>query len=215
MRTIAAHWDSNTSNPGWALGVTSKKSKYTPRNLILQLVGRTGSGQLKYEVIPSDIHLELNQPYYVAASVNVDDTSEQGVTFYVKKLLGNAELQSASVKHEVVRSYRPDYALHLGGRHGSNRHYWDGLIDAVRLSSAALPKESLLIHDPDAKPGATVGDWRFDGKAEDSTADRSPKKNDISLQLSNMEKPASAPSTSALVDFCHVLLNSNEFLYVD
>ena len=169
-------------------------------------------------MIPSDIHLELGQPYYVAASVDVDDNSPDGVTFYVKKLSGGeAEpLQVANVKHEVVRDYRPDYALNLGGRHGSDRHYWDGLLDHVRLSSGVLPKESLLISDPEAAIDSLAGDWRFDGDAQATVADHSPRNNDISIKLSNMDPGKSAaPSTSALVDFCHVLLNSNEFLYVD
>ena len=217
VRTIAAHWNSNTSDPGWALGVTSKKSKYTPRNLILQLVGRTGSGQLKYEVIPSNIHLELNQPYYVAVSVDVSDTSDEGVTFFVQKLLGDQPLQTATAKHEVSRAFRPDYALNLGGRHGSTRHYWDGLIDNVRLSGTALTKDELLVSAESSSDVPVIGDWQFDGKDQASLSDQSPHGNDISLALTQatVSQTASTTTTNALVDFCHVLLNSNEFLYVD
>ncbi|MEK6237204.1 MAG: DUF1553 domain-containing protein, partial [Planctomycetales bacterium] len=145
VRTIASHWDSNQNHPGWSFGVTSKKSRYQPRNLILQLAGRTGSGQARYEVIPSGLRLELNQPYYVAAAVSISETGEEGVTFHVKRLNGDAALQTARAKHEVVRGHRPEHALRLGGRHGKG-HAWDGLLDDVRLSRTALSPEELLIH---------------------------------------------------------------------
>ena len=214
VRTIAAHWNSKTTHPGWAFGVTSKKSKYKPGNLILQLVGRTASGQMKYEVVPSDIHLELNQPYYVAVSVNVGDTSEDGVTFYVKKLIGDGQLQTTSAAHEVVRDFRPEYALNLGGRENTNRHYWDGLIDDVRISTAVLAGEQLLIGSKEPGGEATVGQWRFDGEGETPLADQSSQDNNATI-ASASEETRPAPPGSALVDFCHVLLNANEFLYVD
>ncbi len=34
-------------------------------------------------------------------------------------------------------------------------------------------------------------------------------------KLANVPQPAADPRTAALIDFCHVLLNSSEFLYVD
>ncbi len=220
VRTIAAHSDGNTNNPGWSLGVTSERSRYTPRNLILQLTGRTASGQLKYEVIPSNLHLELKQPYYVAAVVDVDQTGEEGVTFYLQKLSDGGALQTAGVKHEVVRGYRPDYDLYLGGRHGTDRHYWDGLISNVRLSSGALASEKLLINVSDENDSgeaseSTAGHWRFDGEAEEALADSSPSKNHIVRSNMSDGSKSAETSTSALVDFCHVLLNANEFLYVD
>ena len=39
VRTIVSQWDGDTQHPGWSLGVTSTKSAYKPRNLILQIVG--------------------------------------------------------------------------------------------------------------------------------------------------------------------------------
>jgi mono/diheme cytochrome c family protein len=41
VRTLAATWSGNPKQPGWSLGVTSTKSRYQPRNVILQLVGKT------------------------------------------------------------------------------------------------------------------------------------------------------------------------------
>jgi hypothetical protein len=58
----------------------------------------------------------------------------------------------------------------------------------------------------------TVGYWKFEpdpGPYEDS----SPAGNDITAPT--VEGSRDDPTTAALVDFCHVLLNSNEFLYID
>ncbi|EMI19378.1 protein containing DUF1549, partial [Rhodopirellula maiorica SM1] len=40
VRTIVGHWNGSPKRAGWSLGVTSAKSAYKPRNLILQLVGK-------------------------------------------------------------------------------------------------------------------------------------------------------------------------------
>ena len=213
VRTVVAQWDSNNGHPGWALGVTSAKSAYKPRNLILQLVGDTAAGKRQYEVIPSGIHLELNRPYFVAASVKIDDTSPAGVQFYVDDLsVANEPLLVASVPHKVVGNYRGPYDLTIGGRHQSNHHLWDGLIDEVRISNGILTQDQLLINSKQ-NGDRTVAHWRFEntpGMLADSSA------NGINLATSQSQQaPPPDPQTAALIDLCHVLLNSNEFLYVD
>jgi hypothetical protein len=210
VRTIVSQWDGDTGHPGWSLGVTSAKSKYTPRNLILQLVGKTADGGTAYEVVPSGLHLELDRPYFVAVTVRITDTIPEGTTFVIRDLSRpESGLQTASAGHRVVTGYRTERALVIGGRDGITRHRWDGLIDDVRLSSAATPASALT---PDAPPdgNAMVGWWRFDA-AGDSLADNSPHGRTLRL---NAEPLQSSPA-GALVDLCHVLLNSSEFLYVD
>jgi mono/diheme cytochrome c family protein len=213
VRTIVAQWDSNNGHPGWALGVTSAKSAYRPRNLILQMVGDTTEGKRQYEVIPSDIHLELNRPYYVAATVDIDDTSPEGARFYVDDLsVANEPPQVAKVAHKTVVNYRGPDDLTIGGRHRSSSHLWDGLIDEVRLSRGVLAEDQLLINSKQDLAG-TIGHWRFEnnpGMLADSSA------NGIDLATTQSQNaPPADPKTAALIDLCHVLLNSNEFLYVD
>ena len=58
----------------------------------------------------------------------------------------------------------------------------------------------------------TAGYWRFE-TASGLYKDSSPRGNDIQAKIVQA-KPAN-PRQAAFVDFCHVLLNSNEFLYVD
>jgi hypothetical protein len=210
VRTIVSHWDSDSKHPGWSLGVTSTKSGYQPRNLILQLVGSDSSGKTTYEVVASNLRPELNKPYYVAASVKISETGKSGITFFLKDLSKNdTPLQTAAVAHRVVKDYRPTVPLLLGGRHGQTHHRWNGLLDNVRLTARVLPKSELLV-SKEGKLAGIVGFWTFDAKNGIG--------HDVSghgRQLVFDAKKVTDPKTAALVDFCHVLLNSNEFLYVE
>ena len=84
---IAGQWNGDKQDqPGWALGVTGERSQYEPLNLILQLAGKSRRGRATggYEVIASNLRLELHKVYYVAVAVDLRDTSERGVTFWLK-----------------------------------------------------------------------------------------------------------------------------------
>jgi len=218
VRVIASQWDGGQKNPGWSFGVTSEKSKHQPRNLILQLAGNAAAGDgVQYEVVVSDLRLELHKTHYVAVSVKISETGETGVTFYMKDLSDpDAQLRVASVKHKVNGAYQSKVPLIIGGREGSGGvHVWDGLIDDIRLSNKSVPREQLLISETENK--AIVADFRFEdepGFAKDSSG----KQKDLARSASakTAAQPAHTPKPSGgLVDFCHVLLNSNEFLYVD
>ncbi len=207
VNTIVSQWDNNAKSPGYALGVTSKKSAYQPRNLILQLVGKNTAGANKYEVIASDLHLDLETPYYVAVRVKLNETGEAGVTFTVQELSDNTPLQTARVKHQVVSGFTsPQLPTIVGGRHGSTRHRWDGLIDQVRITPRVLTDDQLLLNSEET-PEAMVADWRFEKSLDDSSG----KKH----ALRSGGTSGGNPYEKALADLAHVLLNSNEFLYVD
>ncbi|MCA9081689.1 MAG: DUF1553 domain-containing protein, partial [Planctomycetaceae bacterium] len=205
VRTIASQWDSQTSHAGWSLGVTSTKSAYTPKNLILQLVGLTESGAISYEVIPSGLLLELNHPYRVSVSVHIGDTSESGVLFRVVDSVTGEE-RTAFQKHKVISGYRTTgVPLIVGGRVGSARHVWDGQLADVTITPAALPLDQLAL-PLDQRTSPPLTHWSF-------TADNQPLADTVQGWTLT---PAGAENLDpALVDICHVLLNSNEFLYVD
>jgi hypothetical protein len=213
VRTIASQWDSVSSHPGWALGVTSTKSAYQPRNLILQMVGDPAKGGAGYEVIASNLRPELNKPYYVAASVRIADTSREGITFYLKELSrSDAPLLTANVTHKVTGHYRSSESFVIGGRSRSDRHLWDGLIGEVRLSNRARTQRELLTSGDEDASGA-VGFWRF-AAGDRFYRDASGVGLDLRPSGGAADQLLDA-STKALVDFCHVLLNSNELIYVD
>jgi hypothetical protein len=152
----------------------------------------------------------LNKPYYVAASIKIADPSPAGITFYLKDLSKlDAPLQKAQVAHKVTTHYRSPVSLVLGGREDGARHCWDGLLDDVRLTAAALSESELLIHN-DSTDQRTVGFWRFEAE-KGFYQDASPSQNTLFAATGELLDAKLA----ALVDFCHVLLNSNEFIYVD
>jgi hypothetical protein len=220
VRTIASQWTGSPKQPGWSFGVTSEKSKYRPRNLIIQLAGG-GSGESDgYAVVPSDIHLDLQRPYYVAASVKVSDPADRSVTFYVKDLSDNdAPLVVKRVEHPFGGTYAPPCAFAIGGRDTAadakadgGRSVWDGLIDDVRLSVGALGRGDLLWER--GAGGKVVGFWTFEeapGFAEDASGQGR------SLARGGMTLPPvrDLRRYESLVDLCHVLFNSSEFLYVE
>jgi hypothetical protein len=214
VRVIASHWNGDNNTPGWSLGVTSKKSKYTPQNLILQVVAASPEGKPAYEVVPSNLRLELNKPYYVAASVKVRETESPQASFYVQELAATDKpLQVSQVPISVRGEHRGNASFVLGGRDGQARSNWDGLLDDVRLSTVALLPEELLVNNT-AQRETTVGLWRFEEQPS-VYADTSGRGSRL-YPISPTASPRSAnPGDAARIDFCHVLLNSNEFLYVD
>ncbi|WP_298858798.1 DUF1549 domain-containing protein [uncultured Gimesia sp.] len=212
VNTIASQWTGSPKQRGWSFGVTSQKSAYKPRNLILQLVGNNQAGKLTYEVVASNLHLELNKPYYVAASLKMTETGESGIQFYVKELFSKKPLQRVSVKHKVISDYRPENDFVLGGRDKTTGSTWNGLLDDVRLSRAALSQEELLIHSSGKPHASVIGFWQFNtkqGLLKNSVADA------LHILPSNSSTVANDARQQALADLCHVILNSNEFLYLD
>ncbi len=216
VRTIVSHWNGSTTHRGWNFGVTSTKSAYKPRNLILQLVGgrprRNGTDQPTYEVIASNLRPELNRPYYVAVTVDVDESGDSGVKFFMKDLsASDAKLQTASVPHKVIGDFSSDLKLVIGDRDGSRRSRWDGLIDNVRVSRDRLKDNELWINDGAGRE--LSGLWEFDSQ-EYPGRDKSKAENHLSAVV-DASQSVSGIDLKALTDLCHVLLNSNEFLYVD
>ncbi|MBI1370043.1 MAG: DUF1549 domain-containing protein [Planctomycetes bacterium] len=211
VRIIASQWNGDNGEPGWSLGVTSEKSAYTPRNLIVQIVGQTGKGERKYEVLASGLHLELGRPYYVGFAFDPNDASAGGVTFYLRDLSDPTfEMQTAHVEHKVIGGYTSKSPLIVGGRNGRSSSGWDGLIDEVRISNRVLGADELLNASAHSRPD-TVAYWRFENKPgvlkDESGHDRT-----LAPGYQGSDPHA---SDAALVDFCHVLLNSSEFVYVE
>ncbi len=213
VRTVASHWGGEKTQAGWSFGVTSKKSAFKPQTLVLQLWGGGTKDGSDYEPVFSGLHVALNKPYYVAASVRMEDTSKAGITFYAKDLSNDDEpMLSAQMEHKIVRRAAPGVAFTIGGRDNKPLATWDGLIDDVRLTGSALKQEELL---PTAEGATdkTIGYWQFEARPSpyhDTTGNK--------LTIRSVAEKAQGDAdakTSVRVDFCHVLLNANEFLYVD
>lgn len=215
VRMIAAHWNGDKAAPGWTFGVTSQRSAYKPQMLVMQLWGENDKGKPHYEPIFSSLHIQLNKPYYVAASVKLADTGPEGITFFAKDLSNDDEPLLTSYSSHTVVKIPSDRGMFTIGGSGSPRpsHIWDGLVDDVRLSDGPLDNASLLLTAESVQP-MTVGYWEFE-PAEGVFRDSSPNKLDLHVAGDDPKATASDARKQALVDFCHVLLNANEFLYVD
>ena len=208
VRVIASTWTGDPKQPGWSFGITSTKSRYKPRNLILQLVGKTDDGEnIHYEVIPSNLHLELNQPYFVAVSVDLADRSENGITFFLRKLgKNNSTSQKAHVPHEVTRFIQTGQPLRLGRR--GDAHRWDGLIADFKLSAATLSEHDIA-SETHRNP---VLHWQF----RNATAigqDISGQNNHAVVDHDTHQQLP--PHDQARAALLHAFFNTNEVLYID
>jgi hypothetical protein len=221
VRTIVSRWDGRKDQPGWSFGVAGIRGREAPvgggapgppgQTLILELIGDPAEdGTGGYEAISSRLRIDLDTPYFVAVSVRIGDTSDSGVTFFVKELTAGAPLQTDHLAHKVTANHQSNLPLIIGARDPEKHVAWDGLIDDVRLSNRTLKEQELLLARESAGEG-TVGYWRFE--EPDFFKDSSPNGHNIKSEVSPGAQ-ADAQS-AALIDFCHVLLNSNEFLYVD
>ena len=210
-RTIAARWNGDPKAPGWALGVTGAGSRSTPQTLVLQL--STGSGEA--EVVFPDARIETRRPYAVAVSVRFAADQPGEAVFIVQDLSDN---DAAPVERKVPVVSRRPFAVPatftIGGRDAAagekSRAPWAGLIDDVRWSAAALDRSALL---PEVGP-ATIGSWTFE--------ERPGFLAEAGGVGSDLVRPGvAAPAVSdvagyeALVDLCHVLFNSSDFLHVE
>jgi hypothetical protein len=210
LRTIAAHWDGVKTQSGWAFGVTGKRGEPKAHRLVLELSANAATGGAN-EIIASEIELDLNRTYYLAATVHRAETNIGGITFYAKNLANDEDPTISKVAHRLTIPSRSNAPFTIGSIAGEKKDYqFQGLIDEVRLTGKALPPEQLLIHS-DAMCAETLGYWQLKSE-KDFFKDRSPKGHDIERHV---QPKKTDPARAALEDLCHVLMNSNEFFYID
>jgi len=206
VRTVASRWTGGKDSIesfGWSLGVTGEKSRFKPRNLIMQLVGEDDNANIAYEVAPSNLRIELGRRYHVAATVSCLDHT---VTFRVQDLSQpGAPVQSAVAPQPVhARLSGGVSSLVVGGLNKRTPpHQWDGRIEAVRLATGKAP---------DGLPGADPEKWL--PALVNWTAALGPSQQFAWSGTDSKAADAADPSHQALDDLCQVLLNTNEFFYL-
>lgn len=205
VRTIASRWNNGKDNVesfGWSLGVTGEKSRFKPRNLIIQLVGEDENANLAYDPVASDLRLELGVTYHVAVKVSC---SAHTVTFLVRQIGKPNAPTLTSVATTAVRSGLGKGVSNLvigGVNKRAPSHQWDGRIEAARVVAGLLPDEALSARPDQWTAGLVI--WNASKGLNDK------------LAWANTDS-AAEPADSrqqALVDLCHVLLNANEFFYL-
>ncbi|MEQ1852665.1 MAG: PSD1 and planctomycete cytochrome C domain-containing protein [Chthoniobacteraceae bacterium] len=206
VRTIASRWNNGKDNVeafGWSLGVTGEKSRFKPRNLIIQFVGEDENRNIAYEPVASNLRPELGVEYHIVAKISC---SEHTVTFQMRQLgIPDASVLTSVVPHRVRSGLSKGVSgLVIGGvNKRAPAHQWDGRIEAARVVRGLLPDGSLS-PDPAKWAVPALVTWNAKVGASDRVAWASP------------DSPAAPidPRKEALADLCHVLLNANEFFYL-
>jgi hypothetical protein len=73
LRTLVSHWDGGKASLesfGWSIDVTGQKSRYKPRNILMQFVGEDENANIGYQVVASDIHIEVGRRYHLVVRVS-------------------------------------------------------------------------------------------------------------------------------------------------
>ena len=219
VNTLLSHWSGRHEDAGWTFGITSEKSRYDPRNFIMQLIGDDFQNNRIYEVVASDLRFPLGKPVYIAATVSAqpsaDDVTKGRVTFYMKDLSDpKSPLQTRTVTHQIVGGlkFQPAVKTLISGR-DQNGHLWDGQLARLVVSDAALDGEQLLVNGGKASSRARrLVDLSFSEQSVDP-----PAVNTAWTERGAESGKASSKDaglSGAVRDFCQALLNSNEFLYL-
>jgi hypothetical protein len=212
-RAVATKWNGGRDKQGWLFGITGKASRRKPQTLVMQMFGEKLDGEFGEQAIFSDQHIALDKPYYLAAAVTFADKKPGAVTFYVKDLSNDDEpLLVAKVSHQIRSGINNDAPLTLGSLGTNSGSFFDGMLDNVRYSDAALDVDQLLFTD-EGVGSKTVGYWQFETKP-DVFADASGHGLNIEPVSATKHRHVNLEQ-AALIDFCHVLLNASEFLYVE
>jgi hypothetical protein len=216
VRVIAAQTGKGKEDGYWQFGVTGQKSRRAPKVLVLQAFGPLSGGTFGEAVAFSNLRVDLNKPYYVAASVRYAAPGRPGeVAFTLKDLSNDDEpLLHDTVKHGLtgVKPGTATASLQLGGKNSDAEGSFHGVVDEVRFSAGALPEEQLLYSTEEVRP-STLGFWRFEAKTG-TMSDSSGRGRELSV---NAVKTEAAPKAehAPMAALCHALLNSSEFLYVE
>ena len=210
VNTLLSQWSGSHQKAGWTFGITSAKSAYEPRNFIMQLIGENIGGDTIYRVIDSNLQIPLGKTHYLSCSVTLNPKGDSHVHFVWKDLeTPDSKVQEARVKHDIIslQSISSD-ELFLGGR-STGQHFWNGNIKYFRISSPAISQEHSLISENNKTQdqGTAKLDLNFS---------KSPNQvlQDTGFLPRTIPQKTSSPQTEALAALCHVILTSNEFLYL-
>ncbi|RBP38091.1 cytochrome c [Roseimicrobium gellanilyticum] len=205
-RTLVAHWNGGKDSQesfGWSINVTGTKSRYQPRNILVQVVGEDDNANLGYQVLVSNLRLELGRRYYLAVRFA---PARRTLEFTLRDLdTPGATLQSATVSMESLAKLSEGAApVVLGGM--SKRlppRQWDGQIEALRIVPGRLSDDHLQADPAQWKTGIVL--WR------------STDPPGAAFAWSGSDAPSSDandPARQAMNDLCQMLLTSNEFFYL-
>lgn len=134
---VAGHFNSTGDQRAWFLAIAPTSGRL---RLALSDDGTAA------EVITSALAIEAGKDYYLAAAVNVADTSSDGIIFYLQDLTDGGPLLSENQSHDIDMLHNSTALFAIGsqGRSGGG-NFFPGIIDEVRFSNVMLSPDQLLV----------------------------------------------------------------------
>jgi hypothetical protein len=205
LRTLVSRWNGGKGNLesfGWSIDVTGVKSRYQPRNILMQLVGVDENRNIGYQVVASNLRLQVGRRQQLVVHVS---GSRREVIFILRDLdTPGAAAQTATVPmDDLSKLSQGDSPIVLGGLSlRRTTRQWEGAIAALRIVAGRIPDKSL---------NADPGKWRNGVVVWRATDEPSPRFTWIGADGAAEEND---PRRQAMTDLCQALLNSNEFFYL-
>ena len=201
-RTLVTRWNGNKRNFGWSIDVTGVKSRFQPRNILLQLTGEDKNGNIGYQIVASNLRFPVKRRQHLVVHVA---GSRREVTFTLRDLeKPGAPADTTTVRmDDLSKLGHGDYPIVLGGQSvRRTTRQWNGGIEALRVVPGRIPKDRLSTDPNQWQDGLVV--WRAQDKPNPRFTWSGVKGDDT----------ANDPRRLAMTDLCQALLNSNEFFYL-
>ena len=204
LRTLVSHWDGGQASLesfGWSIDVTGQKSRDKPRNILMQLVGEDENSNIGYQVVASDIHIEVGRRYHLVVQVY---STRHTVTFTVRDLdTPTAAMRTAVVPMDrLTKLSQGTSPIVLGGlSKRTPTRQWDGQIEALRIVAGQVAEST---PDPE-KWNTGLFIWR---------AADPPNSQFTWHGADSQTAQEDDPSLKAMTGLCQMLLTTNQFFYL-
>lgn len=201
-RTLVTRWNGNKKALGWSIDVTGVKSRFQPRNILVQLIGEDKNGNIGYQIVASNLRFPVKRRQHLIVHVA---GSRREVTFTLRDLeKPGAAAETATVRmNDLTKLGQGDYPIVLGGQSvRRTTRQWNGEIEALRVVPGRLSEDRSDTDSSKWQDGLLV--WRATDKPN-------PR-----FTWSGVKGDAATndPRRQAMTDLCQALLNSNEFFYL-
>lgn len=146
QKSIIGQWNSTGNQRTWLFAVNGSGAN-AKLNLLFSTLGSDTV------IAPSGLPaLDPGKDYYVAVTVDMADTSANGITFYQKDL-ATGIVSSAGATHAGTSLFDATASLTIGSTDQPSSRF-SGLIDEVRYSDAKLSAGQLMVSVPE--PGSVA-----------------------------------------------------------
>ncbi len=206
LRTLISRWDGGKASLesfGWSIDVTGQKSRYKPRNILMQLVGEDENANIGYQVVASGIHIEVGRRYHLVVRVS---SARHGVMFTVREIDTPGSVAQTTVVplDRLSKLSQGASPFVLGGlSKRTPTRQWDGQIEALRVVAGHVDDHAL---------NTDAGKWN-DGLFLWRAADP-PSSQFTWSGADNDAAREDDPFLHGMTGLCQVLLSSNQFFYL-